>query len=202
MIPRKIHIIWIGDEGARPTESIASWIDMNPDYEVRVWGNEELAVLPWHNGDHMRQQAEVRLSGVANMMRYEILYHHGGVYVDADTTCLRPLADWLLEPAEWAVWENEHLRPGLLANTFLGAVPNSPFFGKLIVDISRLETVTDRPSWMTTGPLFVTEEWRKYRHPLAIWPSHFFIPRHYAGEVYEGPIQPFADHHWYTTHNL
>ena len=104
---------------------------------------------------------------------YEILYRHGGITVDADSECLRPLEDWLMEPTEWATWENEHLRPGLITNAFLGSVPESPFFGQLIASIHRRQTVVDANAWITTGPTPLTETWKAYQYPLTIYPSHY-----------------------------
>ena len=34
--------------------------------------------------------------GVADVMRYEILFRHGGFYADCDSVSLRPLDDWML----------------------------------------------------------------------------------------------------------
>ena len=51
------------------------------------------------------------LNGVADIMRYEILFNEGGIALDADSLCLRPLEDWVLEPAAFAAWEHEHIRP-------------------------------------------------------------------------------------------
>src|SRR4029078_97320 len=37
-IPKKLHIIWVGDEAQCPSHCIQSWKDKHPDWEVRVWG--------------------------------------------------------------------------------------------------------------------------------------------------------------------
>ena len=60
------------------------------------------------------------LNGVADIMRYEILFNEGGIALDADSLCLRPLEDWVLESAAFAAWEHEHIRPGLIAAGAMG----------------------------------------------------------------------------------
>jgi len=43
-------------------------------------------------------------------MRYEILFNEGGIALDADSLCLRPLEDWLLEPAAFAAWRTGRIK--------------------------------------------------------------------------------------------
>jgi hypothetical protein len=63
------------------------------------------------------------LNGVADMMRWEILHAAGGIVVDADSIALRPLDDHLLDCEAFACWENEIVRPGLIAAGYFGAEP-------------------------------------------------------------------------------
>lgn len=130
---------------------------------------------------------------------HETLYPEGGPYIDADSYCKRPLEDWLLEPNEFSCWESEVARPGLIATGCLGSVPNSPFHAKIIQDISLGKTVINKRAWLTVGPQRVTDTWQKTRHPLTIYPSHFFIPRHFSGISYQGAGHVFADQLWGST---
>ena len=50
-IPKIIHIVWIGDETKRPDRWIKTWADMNPAYELRVWGNAAVQSQRWILGD-------------------------------------------------------------------------------------------------------------------------------------------------------
>lgn len=200
MIPKKLHFVWVGDESKCPHNCIQSWKDLNPDYEVKVWGNKELE-KGWHNAHHMSQMWNRELNGVADIMRYEILYSEGGITLDADSVCVRPLEDWLLEPKEFACWENEHARPGLVAAGYLGSVPQSPFFGQIVNDIHNESTVIDKMAWETVGPMRVTNTWKKYNYPITIYPSHYFIPQHFAAPPYTGSGQVFAEQLWGSTKN-
>jgi len=200
MIPKTLHIIWVGDETIRPDNCIATWRERNPTWEVRLWGNEALGATPWVNGLHMAEMAKRELNGVADMMRWEILYNEGGFVVDADSICRRPLESWLFEGEAMACWENELRRPGLIAAGYVASKPQNPFFGQMILDLQKTPRVVDRMAWQSVGPLFLTECHRAHRYTgLTIWPSHFFIPRHFSGLTYDGGGLVFADQEWGST---
>jgi mannosyltransferase OCH1-like enzyme len=200
MIPRTLHVIWVGDESRRPDNCIATWRQHNPDWELKLWGNEELANYGWVNAPHMREMAKRELNGVADLMRWEILYREGGFLVDADSVCLRPLEPWLFEGEACACWENELVRPGLIAAGYVATVPENPFFGQMILDLQKEPTVVDRRAWQSVGPLFLTESHRVQQYTgLTIWPSHFFIPRHFSGLEYQGSGAIFAGQAWGST---
>jgi mannosyltransferase OCH1-like enzyme len=199
-IPRVLHFVWIGDERRRPDNCIDTWRTLNPGFRVRVWGNREYVRTRWVNRAHMEEMRRQELCGVADMMRYEILVRHGGVALDADSVCVRPLEDWLLEPAEFACWENEHVRPGLIAAGCLGSVPGSPFFRAVIADIRKDKSVTRDRAWRTVGPGRLTRVWTKTRSSMTVYPSHYFYPAHLTGLRYAGRGPVFAEQLWASTY--
>lgn len=202
MIPKKLHFVWVGDESKCPHNCINTWRELNPDYEVRVWGNEDYKSYKWENKRHMEEMWKQELNGVADIMRYEILYNEGGITLDADSICLRPLEDWLLEPNEFACWENEFVRPGLVAAGYLGSVPKSPFFGQIIANLANEQTICNDMAWKTVGPLRVTKSWQEMKYPMTIYPSHYFIPKHFSGIEYEGNGPVFATQLWGSTRRI
>lgn len=202
-IPPVIHIIWVGDESRRPEAAIDSWRRLNPAITVRVWGNADLAGRSWRNAHHMTEMWDKELNGVADLMRYEILFDEGGFAVDADCFCLRPLDDFLFEHDPFACWENEIARPGLISCGFFAASPGNPMIGTIIDDMANETTLTNRMAWESTGPLRLTQTVQKLRYSaLTIFPSHFFLPRHYTGVTYSGPGRIYADHYWGSTQRI
>lgn len=200
MIPKKLHITWVGDESLRPDNCIQTWIDHNPSWEIKVWGNSDLAEYGWVNSEHMKHMAKKEWNGVADLMRWEILYNEGGVVVDADSVCIRPLENWLLEGEAFACWENEIVRPNLIAAGYVGSIKENPFIGQMILDLEAEESVIHAKAWETVGPLFLTKAYRKYNYMnLTVFPSHFFIPRHYTGQTYDGGGMVFAKQAWAST---
>jgi len=202
LIPKKLHFVWVGDESKCPHNCINTWQELNPDYKVKVWGNKEYESYNWINKPHMKEMWAKELNGVADIMRYEILYNEGGITLDADSICLRPLEDWLLEPNEFACWENEFVRPGLVAAGYLGSVQKSPFFGHIIEDLSKEPSVVNMMAWQSVGPLRVTKSWQETKYPITVYPSHYFIPKHFSGIEYEGNGPVFASQLWGSTRQI
>ena len=123
MIPRIIHQIWLGDQNERPDHMIQTWIDKNPTWTHMLWTEDNLP--PLVNGDIFRGAR--CYPGKADVLRYEILYRHGGFFIDADSVCINPLPDYLTYNDSFCCWENEYVRTGLMANGYLGATKgNTP----------------------------------------------------------------------------
>jgi mannosyltransferase OCH1-like enzyme len=197
MIPKTLHFIWIGDESKMPNKCIDTWRVKNPEYGVRVWGNYELHNMLWHNIDKVRDMlAKKDYAGVADIMRYEILYNEGGVYIDADSVCLKPLEDWLLDCDAFACWEQEFIRNNLVANGFIGSIPGSDVMKMCIDELATRDCTVNKLAWQITGPLLLTDVFFKKQPNLTVYPSHFFMPRHHTG--YESKVtgHRFADHIW------
>lgn len=203
MIPKTLHFIWVGDESARPDNCIATWRAHHPDWDIRIWGNDDLANGDWATAAHMAAMVPRELNGVADMMRWEILYRHGGFVIDADSICVRPLDDHLFECEAFACWESEIARPGLIAAGYCASVPENPFIGQIILDIAATDSVVDDKAWITVGPQRLTDSYRKYQyHDLRIYPSHYFIPEHFSGIEYSGSGRVYAHQFWGSTRNI
>lgn len=134
MIPRRLHRIWLGppmpDEYARYGQT---WQRQHPDWEHRLWGEQELAELHMHNRA-MYAAAEVEapcdsIRWRVDVARLEILWLFGGAYVDCDAECLRPL-DPLLEHRMFLPQSPNDKT--LLTNAVMGAEAAHPFLGALI----------------------------------------------------------------------
>lgn len=199
MIPKILHFVWIGDESRRPDIAIDSWRQLNPDYEIRVWGNESLQNTTWINAKHIRQMISHEICGAADLMRYEILYEHGGICLDADSVCLAPLEEWLLKPDAFCSWEQETMRPGLIGLVALGSVPNHSFFKACIDGLYEISNLCYDSAWKTTGPLYITRKFRESRYDITIYPSHYFIKKHFTGIEYKGNGHCFANQLWNST---
>jgi mannosyltransferase OCH1-like enzyme len=203
-IPKIIHIVWIGDEQKTPREMIHTWRKFNPEWIVKIWGNHELKTVKWINQKHINAMvAANRMCGAADIMRYEILFHHGGFTVDADSVCLRPLEDWLFDSQVCASMENEMVRPGLVANGYLAAESRAALIAELIMELGRRKTVLDDLPWRVTGPLLLSETINRLKYSnITLWPSHYFIPEHFTGQRYLGKGHVFARQIWGSTKGL
>ena len=197
MIPKKLHFIWIGDESKKPVRCIDTWMKKNPDYEVKVWGNNQLQTVNWKNHRQLHDMLDKKdYAGASDVMRYEILYEHGGIYIDADTFCVKPLEDWLLNCESFASWEQELVRNNLIANTIIGGVPGAQTWKLCIDAVATKDCTEEKLAWMITGPMLVTDVFFKAQANLTVYPSHFFMPEHHTGYKSKVTGHHFASHLW------
>jgi len=203
-IPKIIHQIWVGDQSKRPVEMMETWKEKNPTWDYRFWSEENMPKL--------RNQAQFdamnELAGKADILRYELLYDHGGFFIDADSVCVNPLDDFFTENKAFCCWENEQIREGLMSNGYFATEKNSPLAERLIARIGTypVEEVAKLPNltaWQVVGPVLLTETVRSMPEcGMNVYPSHYFIPRHYTGLQYEGNDKIYAEQYWGSTETM
>lgn len=89
-IPKTIHFIWLGSTlPERFHQCIQSFRDMNIGWAINVWGDRGALTLQMRNRGHFDTASNMGLR--SDLLRYEILLAHGGVYVDVDYECLQSL---------------------------------------------------------------------------------------------------------------
>jgi len=179
-----------------------TWRDKHPGYEFKLWGNEEVAAL---DGGIERLIGQMwgaeRWHGVADLVRYAVLYEHGGFAAPADSECLQPIDD-LLHLGCFACYENEDYRPGLVS-PHLGVCPQDRLMAAILRQLQLTESVLDGDPWMVTGNGLLTRTIEQLNYKsITILPSYTFIPEHYEGTKYEGPGKVYARHYWGTTHHI
>ncbi len=91
IIPKIIHQIWVGPNKPpaifeKSQESIRR---LHPDWEYKLWTDEDVASFGLHNQD-LYDQCD-NYGEKADIFRYEILHRYGGMYLDVDFICLKPL---------------------------------------------------------------------------------------------------------------
>ncbi|WP_050408901.1 glycosyltransferase family 32 protein [Massilia sp. NR 4-1] len=90
MIPKVIHYCWFGQGklNALHQRCIDSWRRLCPEYEIRLWneGNSDL------DNDYCRAAiARKKWAFVSDWVRFDVLYRHGGIYLDTDMELIRSL---------------------------------------------------------------------------------------------------------------
>ena len=200
MIPKVIHQIWLGDQGKRPTPLMETWRDMNPEWEYKIWTEENLPQLRCQ----AQFDAMAELAGKADILRYEILLNEGGFYIDADSKCIAPLPDFFLNNECFCCWENEETREGLMANGYLGSIAGNKLIRDIVDTISTFNAdsiaqLPDLMAWQVTGPSLLTAMVNKLNYPIKIYPSFHFIPKHYSGSEYRGDGKIYGEQYYMST---
>lgn len=153
-----IHAIWLGSEPTEQTlASLRRLQALNPDREVRLWRDDDLDWL--ENRDLF--EAAPTFQGKANLARYEILWRHGGYYVDCDFEWLRPLDEQQF-PLDRIVVGIEGRN--LYNNALIGAPVGHPFLRRLIERVRpSMMSRPDGRSFEVSGPQFITEQLLEYK---------------------------------------
>lgn len=182
MIPKQLHFIWIGDQSKMPDKCIDTWMSKNRDYKVNIWDNESIINRMWQNSKQLHEMLDKKdYAGASDVMRYEILYEHGGIYLDADTYCIKPLEDWLLNCQAFACWEQEIIRNNLISNAMIGGVAGADIWKKCIDKVGETDCTQEERAWILTGPMLLSRIYFETQPDLTVYPSHFFIQDHHTG---------------------
>jgi glycosyltransferase involved in cell wall biosynthesis len=82
----------------------------------------------------------------------------------------------------------------------MASIPKNKFFKSIIEEIYNDSNITDDLPWITVGPVRLTNAYNSLNYiDLKIWPSHYFIPKHYDAPEYTGDEPVFSRHEWMTT---
>ena len=210
-IPKIIHQIWIGPN-KMPNDCIPfmeSWVKKHPDWQYKLWTNEDLESFKPFSGNALKNSLNIGCK--VDILKYEILYRYGGVYVDVDFESLKPI-DIIVENSQFfaAIYERTTIGQGIV-----GATKAHPLMKSMVQHFKNCENMTFTKPIKETGPRFFTMTIQNYlalpkHEPLLIFPVSFFhsFPRTKrvqfweegasAQEIIENFSYPetFAIHYW------
>lgn len=214
MIPRIIHQTWKTAEIPAPWQRFQqSWRTLHPTYEYHYRTDaDNRAFVDRHYPDYLTLYDGYPLPiQRADFVRYLLLRHYGGVYVDMDFEALRPL-DTLLEGASIAfglepdrhVGDAVAVERGLsriVCNAFMASEPGHPFWDHLL---PLLVTAKDRTNVLdSTGPFVLTRACDSFAGDIAYVPSRLLYPvdnaevRELSAETMRARAgDAYAIHHW------
>lgn len=191
-IPKKLGHIWIGPKEA-PAEWMRTWNDRHPAWDYTLYDDAWLASADLETHAQIREYVKRGwYAGAADLMRYEILYRHGGYLAGADSICIHPVDELFADEGTlYTVYENEFLR-GQLVAPIVAAAPGHPFLRLLIDEMKRVDPLYLDHPWRQTGNLFVSEMIERHDPDIVIWPSYTLIPEHFTGRKYTGDGKVYA----------
>ena len=98
MIPKVIHYCWFGGKPLNQLgeKCLKSWKKMCPDYEIVRWDESNYDISK--NLYMSQAYAEKKWGFVPDYARLDIIYNHGGIYLDTDVELLKSLDDLLIDP--------------------------------------------------------------------------------------------------------
>jgi len=175
-IPRIIHQIYEDPAGPPPNmlRIAESWKENHSGWEYRFWNKRMMHnFLEFHCPDFLPYYRSFPFNVQRwDAIRYLILYHIGGLYVDFDYECIRPL-DVLLTNATCCMGmepEIHKLSKDCLpiGNALMASVPKHPYMKAIIDDMkTNFSTNYGKGDTMqimaSTGPLLVARVYKHYK---------------------------------------
>lgn len=179
-IPKKIHQIWIGPY-APPWKWINSFreefMKHFPDWEYKLWRECDIDKLELVNRD--LYDAEPDFSGKTDILRHELLYQFGGIYIDADSEWLnkKSFDQLILNTNSLGLFAGKEDEVMLAVGVIGSSVKNPIIYLvmrllQLTFKITRIEK--KYPPWIATGPRFFSESVKCFT--ITKFPKHFFYP--------------------------
>jgi hypothetical protein len=194
-IPRLLHQTW--KESVVPPalqRYVDSWPALNPGWEVMFWNDSTgFDFIRRRYPEFYKKTFPKFHSGVerADILRYLLLHHYGGVYADLDVECLRPWQPLLAkhdtafgvalgaEPLRHA--KSQGGRNLLVCNAVMLSAPGHPFWLAVIEALERVAAggMADLTPVDSTGPVFLTrlyEEHPRHFADVVIYQPNLFYP--------------------------
>lgn len=169
MKTRIIHQTWktktLPTEYAAFAESVRAH---HPGFEYRLWTDEDnreliRASYPWFLPTYDAYKHEIER---VDAVRYFMLYTYGGIYIDLDMECLKPLDD-LLSGSElyFSLEAGPVIENQVLSNAFMASEPGNRFFQHLMTHLESFRTsdITFRDVFNNTGPDMLTRQYLLHR---------------------------------------
>ena len=180
-MPRTIWFLWFQGLAHAPQVvrmCYESWVAANPSWTVTFLDESSLpnfASINYAAGNI----AKLRPSHRADLLRLDLLTHHGGVWADASCFCVQPLDQWLAPNTESGFFAFN--RPGqdrIVSSWFLAAEPGNILVSRLFDWMAAYwgdhSFVNDERGFLTgvlTSLLKVSPRTRGwwFSHPLQDW---------------------------------
>lgn len=154
VIPKKIHYCWFG--GAPLPDKYKVWIEgwrkYCPDYEIIRWDESNYDVS---KNTYMYEAYQCKKWGfVPDYARLDIIYEHGGIYMDTDVELIANLDDMLYQKAYFGFEHEDFVALGL----GFGAVKGLTLINEMKEFYEGRHFVNDMGEMdLTASPVYQTE---------------------------------------------
>lgn len=203
MIPKKIHYCWFGGKPLPPLaeKCLASWKKNCPDYEIICWDESNYDVT---KNRYMREAYESqKWAFVSDYARKDIIYQHGGIYLDIDVEVIKPLDPLLSNKAFMGTEKDGEVSLGL----GFGAEPKNEILKEMRDIYNEVSFINLDGSYnLTTCLTYENTVLRKYGitnineeqfiEGIHIYPTDYFCPKAGYGTDINITSNTFSIHHY------
>lgn len=221
-IPKIIHQIWIG-----PKKIPFKWINTFrkdfrkkfPGWKHYLWTDKNIKRLKLIN--QKAYDSEKTYHGKSDILRYDVLYKYGGIYIDADSSWLGNLdlgnliketnnSGFFIARECSGVYGKIKCKEGL-ANGVIGSSKKNPITKHLVDTLYKnyFKCANRGGPHQTTGPYFVDQALSGFN--ITIFPHYYFYPIYWhvkdannksIKEIAKKYPKSYMTQHGYTTNNL
>lgn len=153
-IPKKIHLIWLGNERPKKFDFLLEKIKkINIGYEVIEWNDNNIDFELINK--RLFNETE-NLGSKSDILRFELLYKYGGIYMDYDFLQVKPF-DELLDCDFFAGADENN--PNEVWNSIVGSTPNNLIcenFLKGLLNNTPIRKYEISRVMNETGPYYLT----------------------------------------------
>ncbi len=201
LIPKKIHYCWFGGNPIpdRLLTCMESWNRVCPDYEVICWNEDNYDVK---KNLYTRQAYESKKwAYIPDIARLEILYEHGGIYLDTDVEIIKSFDELLYQNGFVGIekWGIINIGGGC------GVMPHHPMIKKILDFRSGLRFLNEDGSvnpessgYYETAPFlkegFKPDNTVQMIDGMTVYTSDFFHPYDYMSRETELTDNTFSIH--------
>lgn len=205
-IPKIIHYFWTGGNPMpeKYLQCIESWKKYCPDYEIREWNENNYDIS---KNKYMLGAYENKKWGfVPDYARLDIVYNHGGIYLDTDVEIVKPL-DELLDLDAFIGFESRYY---VNAGSGFGAKKHNPVIKKMMDIYEDASFVNPDGSLnMIASPSYQTEvleslglkrngQYQKLAG-IDVFPANYFSPKSFYTGINWRDDETFSVHHYDAT---
>lgn len=177
-IPKLVHLIWVGPNPIPATytaciESIKKYL---PGWECRLWMDKDIPDLKLSYQKYYDE--ETNYGGKADILRYELLYRYGGVFLDIDFELVQDLTP-LHESYEFYCCLMPSTRIAVISNGVIGSIPGHPILKECLESLAKHRNdpfVLERTGPVLFQNAFYAIAKDMHDHPIVALPKSFFFP--------------------------
>ena len=210
MEKKYIHYCWFG-RGEKPElalKCIESWKKYCKDYEIIEWNEDNFDI---NSNKYVKQAYDAKkFAFVTDYVRLYTLYNYGGIYMDTDVEVIKPLDEFLNNPA-FSGFENTNKIPtGIMA-----AEKGNKWICDLLKEYDLLEFVKEDGTYdLTTNVTRITNltikeyglnpvsSYQNLNNIVVLYPYDYFCPKDWETGKINLTENTYTIHHfsgsWHT----
>lgn len=207
-IPKVIHQIHLGDKPLSDQELKwqKTWKHYNPDWKFIFWDDERLRGIDIINKEYLDDCDNYSMK--SDILRFDILYQFGGLYIDTDFECLKPLDPFFCDK-DFIVCRQNPNGPSI-CGAFFAATQYNSLVRKLLDGIPQ-RSITHKGKHCVAkyGPTYITDiidenygqefKYSKAFEPKYVYPFMWNKKHSTKDDLNKIYPQAYAAHWWNTS---